>query len=527
MHHALQIDEIARCICAQISRPGPSDWCDGLPVQQYPRGSCDLSNLARTCTTLSEPSLDALWSFQGTILHLLRTMPSDLWDITIQVPRGVDVSDANSREENMSLGISPRRIVRASDWGRFAFYARRVRSFKDRHVHSETSVVYDILATKFPNGAVFPRLEIIDWASKDSQLFHHVRLFLSPGITRLHIHSNYAANFTILETLSRELPGLKNVDVSGAAPNSFTSPFVGALHDLETLIVWNLDLKAFEHLSRLPRLRYLWLMSNTPPRLSPRPKDLPCFPALRIFECESIEAAPNLLEQMGRSLVEFRLSSRSWATSPTKQVFQELYAALASSCTHSLLQEIAVDEAWHAQQINHTQIDLHAVSGDDLRQLFCFRNLVHVSLAHRIAVDLDDVVALDMARAWPRIEVLEFPCDMAQCIAPRMTLEGLYAFAEHCPLLRELSLLFDATAAKSKLASEGKQLRVSQDTLTSLDVAYSSIGTKKREWRRVAHFLCLIFPKMSKLEATQPDSSADARAWAMHRAWMQVSNKTF
>ncbi|KAJ7624431.1 hypothetical protein FB45DRAFT_1030577 [Roridomyces roridus] len=299
------------------------------------------------------------------------------------------------------------------------------------------------------------------------------------------------------------------------------------LHDLERIIVPDLDLEAFDHLSRLPRLQYLWLMSPEPPRYPPSPKDLPCFPSLRIFECESMEAAPNLLERTGKSLVQFELSSRSWRVTPTKQMFRELYAALASSCTHTLLKNITIDKPWR-KPIEPTQLELYVLSGEDLKSLLCFQNLVHVSLAHSVAVDLDDAVTLDMARAWLRIEVLAFPSgESLHRITPRMTVEGVSAFAEHCPLLRRLSILFDATSVpKPKLTLwRKKHRRASQRKLTHLDVAYSAIGGNKKEWSRVADFLRSIFPALYRIEASKPDSSADHQVSAVYKAWMKVSAK--
>jgi hypothetical protein len=82
MHRALQIAEMVEMICAQVAFDGPNDWWAGLPIQKYPRRRQDLSRLARTSTIFLSPALDALWSYQGTLLHLLRTMPNDLWDIT-------------------------------------------------------------------------------------------------------------------------------------------------------------------------------------------------------------------------------------------------------------------------------------------------------------------------------------------------------------------------------------------------------------------------------------------------------------
>ncbi|KAJ7624435.1 hypothetical protein FB45DRAFT_1060740 [Roridomyces roridus] len=176
MHHALQIDEIVRCICVQMA------YGDGPPVPQYPRRCGDLARLARTCTTFVDPALDSLWSFQGTLLHLLRTMPGDLWDI-IEIPPEDASSDATRGEEDLSLEITLRRTPRASDWDHFKCYARRVRSFTDEHICSEISVVYDTLVAEFFNGAIFPRLDTLYWFSVEPELFDYILLFLSPGLT--------------------------------------------------------------------------------------------------------------------------------------------------------------------------------------------------------------------------------------------------------------------------------------------------------------------------------------------------------
>ncbi|KAJ7685766.1 hypothetical protein DFH06DRAFT_1159316 [Mycena polygramma] len=82
MHRAWQIGEVMEMICAQVALDGPIRWWSGRPVQAYPRRRRDLSCLARTSTIFLNPALDVLWEYQDTLLHLLRTMPNDLWDIT-------------------------------------------------------------------------------------------------------------------------------------------------------------------------------------------------------------------------------------------------------------------------------------------------------------------------------------------------------------------------------------------------------------------------------------------------------------
>jgi hypothetical protein len=264
-------------------------------------------------------------------------------------------------------------------------------------------------------------------------------------------------------------------------------------------------------------------MSDKPtPYLQP-PTDLPHFPALRTLECESIDHAPTLLAAR-YSLVEFTLIARSWRATPTKRIVQEFYSALATNCTHPSLQKICVQKQWDSDSdvIHPDQLTLYLVSGKDLKPLFNFRNLAVVSLSHTGGVDLDDEVVLNMACAWPQLESLSLPSDCNYRISPRLTLEGVYAFAKHCPRLQFLAILFDATIVP-ELKIHSKR-RFSQERLVKLNVAYSSIGTKRR---RVAKFLGTIFPCLEGIRTMyqeHPQSRADAQVVASHQAWMKVED---
>ncbi|KAJ7498408.1 hypothetical protein B0H11DRAFT_1997662 [Mycena galericulata] len=499
MHRAWKIVELVQMICAQVALDGPIDSWAGLPVQRYPLRRRDLSRLARTSTIFLNPALDILWRYQATLLNLLRTMPNDLWDIT-----ETRLDEDDDEEENASLKIALRRAVTTADWARCIFYSRRVKSFNDNHVLLETS--------EFPI---------------DPELFHHVRLFLSPGLNRLHLTMDCIPDPMISETLTAQFPGLTDVSIAGSAGYAAIpsiSRFICALRDVETLVVVGLDSVAFSHIARFPRLRYLWLMSNKPTPFLQPPTDLPHFPALRTLECESIEHAPTLLERVKSSLVEFTLIARGWRATPTKRTIQELYSALATNCAHSSLQRITVQKHWRSEAIGPDQLNLYLVSGEELKPLFYFRNLVVVSLSHTAGVDLDDEVVLIMARAWPCLESLSLPSDSNYRINPRVTLEGVYAFAKYCPRLEDLTILFDATIVPElKIRSKiGSRRRVSQDSLVDLDVAYSPIGTKPR---RVAKFLRTIFPCLEGIQTSyheHPQSRADAQVIASHKAWMKV-----
>ncbi|KAJ7685764.1 hypothetical protein DFH06DRAFT_1463724 [Mycena polygramma] len=236
-------------------------------------------------------------------------------------------------------------------------------------------------------------------------------------------------------------------------------------------------------------------MSKKPIPFLP-PNDLPHFPTLRTLKCEAMDHAPSLLEQLKPSLVEFTLVARGCEVdTPTKRGVQELYSALATNCNHSSLQRIVLQRNGRSEVTGPHLLHLYLVSGEELKPLFCFRNLLMVSLSHTV-VDLDD----------------ELPSDRKYRINPRVTLEGLYAFAKYCPNLKNLEMLFDATIVPElKIRSEGSVMRrVPQDSLANLEVAYSPIGNKPR---RVAKFLRTIFPCLETIRTSHDQNPiADAHS---------------
>ncbi|KAJ7461136.1 hypothetical protein FB451DRAFT_1269062 [Mycena latifolia] len=295
------------------------------------------------------------------------------------------------------------------------------------------------------------------------------------------------------------------------------SSFVCTLRHLESLAVPALSQAAFTHLARLPRLRRLRLMSSNSPIPSYPPlAGSPHFSALTTLECETTENVPALLEYLRPSLENFTLITSYRDVPPTKSTTQEFYSALTTHCSHLSLQTVTVHKGWYSEPVHASQLEEYRVGGDIFKPLFCFHNLVHVWLEHAIGVDLDNAVLKEMARAWPRIESLSLPPDNDYRVSPRVTLEGIYAFAKHCPHLEELAMAFDATVVPKMKVNGRKRFRASQASLYELDVASSPIGIL----RPVAKFLSAIFPNLETI--TTDDASVDARDVAFHKAWKKV-----
>ncbi|KAJ7736125.1 hypothetical protein B0H16DRAFT_1326644, partial [Mycena metata] len=128
--------------------------------------------------------------------------------------------------------------------------------------------------------------------------------------------------------------------------------------------------------------------------------------------------------------------------------------------------------------------------------------------------------ARDMARAWPRIQYLALDSDRSCRIKPQITLNGLLAFATHCPFLQSLSITFDATIIP-KL--KGNARYISQHSLEELDVAHSPVGKPCP----VAKFLCGIFPHLTTITTlfeNLPSDTLDRDVAASHKSWKKVQN---
>ncbi|KAJ7136228.1 hypothetical protein C8R46DRAFT_614441 [Mycena filopes] len=201
MHPALQIVEVVELICAEVVPPD-HEFC--VHVSQA------LSRLARTSSIFLDPALNLLWRRQDTIVNLLRVMPDDLWMIE-EVEREDD-EDSESDDEDSDkfkgptgLEISLNRPVTHSDWNRFLFYARRVKTFTTTSYSPPAfhgPEVYEILTMSFPEQYLFPHLQKLEWDPMLENCFHHVRFFLTPSLTELDLSIETTAQLSIFSTLT-------------------------------------------------------------------------------------------------------------------------------------------------------------------------------------------------------------------------------------------------------------------------------------------------------------------------------------
>jgi hypothetical protein len=150
---------------------------------------------------------------------------------------------------------------------------------------------------------------------------------------------------------------------------------------------------------------------------------------------------------------------------------EQLYSALAARCSHIALQTLKIPAGYRPDDADAA---LFSITGDVLRHLFCFKNMVTVSLGQPFGFNLHDGDIFDLTSSWPRLEFLVLKG--LKHAPSRVTLRALYAFAQHCPNLRFLAITLDATAIAG-LESDPSDERACQTKLEHIVLGFSSITT--------------------------------------------------
>ncbi|KAJ7452672.1 hypothetical protein B0H11DRAFT_2072541 [Mycena galericulata] len=495
MHRALDIVEVVENICAHL---GPTPLKTDI--------TRDLALLARTSTIFLDPALDVLWRSQDSFIHLLRCMPDDLLEIPVP-------PDPERRYSHVQRPPAPpirlRRPILPTDWERPLFYMRRVKFFTMGYP-TRYSDVLDAFGPCLPTQYIFPNLGKLWW---NDPPFKHLSFFLTPRLTNISLGS-VNTDLSVISNYILQCPGLKTVyltvevggDYNPAARSIWPfSSIVCSLMHIEDLHVPEVDSTAMEHLSQLPHLKTLGF-SYQGTLEKPRPFEQSVrFPALIRLSVPLVAVATTLLKFFWETPLETLIMHGTERNPMTKTAAWDFYSTLAAHCSHtSLLQILNGGQTQLPGAPTPEQIAAYSVGGDILHPLFSFPNLHKVELRHPVGFDLDDATILDMARSWPHITSLSLVASTTRHMLSRVTLEGLSAFAQHCPRLYELTITLDATLAPRTLPSD--ETRTNQLCLKCLNLGYSPVGDPGP----VAEFLFLIFPNLWAIRSEDKNHAVGA-----------------
>ncbi|KAJ7135856.1 hypothetical protein C8R44DRAFT_869554 [Mycena epipterygia] len=512
MDRSLGILEIVEMICGHVR-----DGTRGTNrTTSHSTWWTDLAALARTCKIFHHPAVDMLWRVQYDLKNLIRCMPSDAW------------------REDLEAGVLRfLRPITREDWERPLLYAARVRFLTISHCAGSSLQFLETINFPLPQDCLFPNLRCLSWSTLKRELYSHVPVLLGPQITKISLSlGDSVEQCKFLSYLPERCPELQHVSLVGyyshiGLAGRSVSPCVRRFTKIKALAVDTIDQPAFEHLAQLETLEYLrlqeakgdishWQYSKQPP-----------FPTLRrlTFLSTTVEFATEFVMGLsGCQLTDFNVGIQGM---PSSTATGELYAALASHCSHSSLSSLSISSAVidgpPIPDVDDTSN--YVVRVEHLRPLFHFSNLTVVYLEPPVGFAIDDAAAWDIARAWPNIQNLVLLACTDLHHPPHMTLCALSAFAEHCPQLTSLQIAFDASVVLPLDPSVPVRPSL-QTALTNLGVGYSPISSAGA----VALFISGIFTSVSAIstaidnEGRTADEDQETEEYAHHELWQRVQS---
>lgn len=394
MHYALLIPDVRAYIFAYIK-------------EDKQMGRCTFAMLARTCSALSEASLDVLWSE----LDSLRPLASCIYA-------------ANTMPLSDELTIEADDDTRP-DFSVFDKYAHRVRkldlSGQQRFLRRNggyPSLTEDLGALLYYplNSPLLPNLRHLAWApGMGLNLLRHL---LGPHLLSLKIPSHRWSSASTLFALTK-IPGLcpkiksltlqvhswdGHIDSELTQSTHCISRVIGSWAKLEELDCNPMTSEGLLHLSGMESLRILRLQVNTASVIDLPPDSL-SFPSMHTFQfqTDTLDTAITLMKAM-----------KSFPTSLKIDVFagRSRRGACSPEVVGILLCLVSRDALYH--KLRNFSLNLPFLLGDNpdnvsemLRPLFVCRELRTLSIRMSSPFTLGDDDLEMMAYAWQLLEEIE------------------------------------------------------------------------------------------------------------------------
>jgi len=379
---------------------------------------------------------------------------------------------------------------------------------------------------------LLPNLEDLLWyyghITKEVEwsMLQCIYLFFAPKLTTLSIILFYTFDSayppSILSGLVNSCPALKELTFLFRSSNSDEenrrgiSSVICQWNWLQSLTVNDLTQEALEYLATIPSLRKLSLTSLKDLTRS-YDQHLPIvmrnptsgYPALQrlSISCRTMDTAIAFAQFLSSSPVEDLKIEVEDLCYPRQ--WRELFSTISRHIYHPSLKELTLRE------LCFTSDSREALYSDiGLEALTVLTNLQIVDIQPTFGIQPTSDTVNRLADSWPQIRSLELGNKYPSSRPPVIKTEDLIPFAQRCPKLEYLGIVFDA---------QNTQLRSSpgffKNTLTTLFVADSPINAPAI----VTTFLSDIFPRIETiifhndwrdlLYGDPEDATETARRW--------------
>ncbi|KAG0698998.1 hypothetical protein DFH29DRAFT_1081485 [Suillus ampliporus] len=505
MHRALLVNDIVHTILQNVD------------------SATDMINFASTCSALSSPALDILWSKQWNLGPLIMCLPKDTWEV------GADNFIRLSREPL------------PTQWECVRLNASRIRELSHnidigykRPPQPHSHILHKLFAL-FPPASLFPNLHKLDFKvvshrPKFSPDFALLRQFLSPGLEVLAFYLPSGIPVHEVERLSDapgpQASGVRHMVISANHDGSrcqIDLPFnkMQKLHLLNlgpNVCLTRHDLADIGRLRSLQVLRLnlrdgFSILENL--RLGDMRLELSALNRLTIVT-DRLQLCTSFLLRV----ITPRLSSihiKYWKYAAPAEV-GEFVLSLHTSCqSFAFLEEISVVRTGHPR-------DFYGPLPSDLfRPLLKFRKLTNVVFKGQGQYCLDDAFIDDAAVSWPDIQKLVFASK--EMHTSTVTFTAVLSLASRCRSLRVLYLAFDGTQRptlpyrrEGEDASDGeRELWPTQTALERLHVGHSKFSRAAL----VPWILSAVFPNLYDISWCRAPDDFSIIPWLQEAAEFQ------
>jgi hypothetical protein len=330
---------------------------------------------------------------------------------------------------------------------------------------------------------------------------------MTQRLTTLNIHARSKFKFgpseqSVLTFIPTLCPSVSNFYFQDEAELGDTSIALQCWSHLISVTTANVSDAAILHLSKLPSLRVLNLGLHPTPITADTQQllrhdafyglqelgvtsEICLAPVDAFFEALSI--APKKL------CINYGVDSIG--------ALPDSISRIPDACAHSALEHLRVE-------VNEMEADfgMNSISAATFEPLCAFRNLRSLDFESVYDMQLDDTTLIQMARAWPLLEVLMIHGQLGQWAGHNITPDALVSLLQHCPRLVSVTIRMNwSTVDRCGISPEIPYQGFAHGALSCADFQAATI----RHPTRIAAFLSAIAPRLKTIIAWEFDRNVD------------------
>ncbi|KAH7918755.1 hypothetical protein BV22DRAFT_898752 [Leucogyrophana mollusca] len=340
-----------------------------------------------------------------------------------------------------------------------------------------------------------------------------LRLLLGPPLVTLTLRGNNGG-FSQIPPLPVLCPHLQNLTLRLGTADDDLADILRDLPNLRSFHCQGLPERALAQVAQLPLVQSLgFAITSQTSYESITQVASPIFPSLKSLHIDSdrMTSCVEFFNSIPDPLNATRLVLRRKYNRRHFNSLGSLAVAISVKCASMHLScieltEYKIDERWEDYVEKHHPLI-------DIRPLFSFPNLTTLVLKFSITLWLDDYALEDMAKAWPRLQILDIARHDGQGKTPGISFEGLFSLLRFCRDLTTLGICIDATVIHPHWLTPDESVR--NTLIREIDVDNSKI----KQPAYVAAILSAALPNLSTIRS----GLVYLTGWSKHqKRWAQT-----